>query len=265
MQPLVDTANVGLSYLDTVLQARARDGVVAKTSSRLFLVGRIARGTPPRDVADFFRAFFTQRESDATGLVMVQPASMWALVECSPEAAAGLMRAVAAELSSSAAAAGALRWPAAGARRGGADSDGVDQAPAASSFLVDARVVAQTEDCPHRLFDALYCQAAAPAAETVPDLENENPALLSAALYRAVVAVGYAVRRVWAGPAGPGALAVPASHQAGAAAAGNGVQGAGECADFVARLADASPVPLPSDERCAAVAGLSKVRKGGRG
>jgi hypothetical protein len=253
MQPLVDTANVGLSYLDTVLQARARDGVVAKTSSRLFLVGRIARGTPPRDVADFFRAFFTQRESDATGLVMVQPASMWALVECSPEAAAGLMRAVAAELSVAAA-----------ARRGGADSDGVDQAPA-SSFLIDARVVAQTEDCPHRLFDALYCQAAAPAAETVPDLENENPALLSAALYRAVVAVGYAVRRVWAGPAGPGALAVPASHQAGAAAAGNGVQGAGECADFVARLADASPVPLPSDERCAAVAGLSKVRKGGRG
>ena len=51
-------------------------------------------GAGERDVADFFRAYFTQRESDATGLVMVQPSSLWALVECSPEAAAGLLRAV---------------------------------------------------------------------------------------------------------------------------------------------------------------------------
>lgn len=199
MQPLVDTAGAGLSYLDTVLHLRARDGVVGKTCSRLLYVAKLTRGANSTDVANIHATYFAEVEADASGLVVFQPASYWALIECSPEGAAGLMKRVWKEL----------------------------QRPGTS--LLSARVIGMSEDAPSRLFDQLFYQSVSLAPEVVPDLEADSPLNVSAPVYKSIVAAGYAIRD-----------------------AGAGAQG------LVARL-DSFP-GLPSDERCQALATLSKVR-----
>ncbi len=211
MQPLVDTAGAGLSFLDTLLYARARDGTVGKTSTRLLLAGRFAAPGAGRAVHDLHAGFFAEAEADASGVVATLPGSFWAFLECSPEGAVGLARRVAA-------------------------------ATGGGGLLSSARVVAAVEDAPTRLFPHLMCLAAAPPAESVPDLEAEDPVALCAGVYAGVTG---------------GIGAVAAAAAAGGAAA---IEAA-----VAARLAEGGAGGAPSDERCQALANASKVRNGGRG
>jgi hypothetical protein len=235
-QPLVDTGGAGLSLLDAVLQQRARaNGVVDKTSSRLLLAARRPAGAGGAEdgdapVAELHLSALAEIEPDATGLVLVQERSFLSLVECSPEAAALLVRRLAREAAAAAA-----------ATAGGAPT---------RRRLTDARVVAMAEDCPQRLFAQLFVQRLPPpAAEPSPqaaaaaaaELEAEAPHEASAALFRAVLAFARGVAEAGAAPA----QQAPLVEQLALGAAG-GPAAAALCA-------------AASDDRLAAFAGASKL------
>lgn len=222
MQPLVDTADAGLSYLDTVLSQTAdASGVVPKTCTRIFLVQKLNRSTASPSVLDtYFKNYFAEVEADATGIVVIQSSSMWALLECSPESVAGVLRRMHEEIQKSSS----------------SSSSSLTSSSSSSSSLgiQDGRIVGVTEDCPHRLFDQLYCTSANPANENIPDLEAENPVTLSTTLYRSILTFGYNV------------MDAPNQNL--------------RSIDIITKsMAEPQTYNLPSDERCQAIATLSKL------
>jgi len=219
MQPLVDTADAGLSYLDNVLSQTAdASGIVPKTCTRILFVTKLNRSATMTNLDSYFKTYFTETEADATGIVVVLPSSMWALLECSPESITGILRRMQQEITSS-------------------SSSSNTKSTVTSLGIQDGRVVGVTEDCPHRLFDQLYCTSSNPAAENIPDLETENPTTLSTTLYRSIITFGYQLM----------------DNQHTSPQVLRNIDIIGKA------MSEPQSYNLPSDERCQAIATLSKL------
>jgi len=166
LQPLFDTAGAGLSLLDTILHTRvSAEGVVSRTTTRLFYICKYAAGTSPQELCELQARLLSDADPEATGLLVVLPTTFWGVLESSPEAVALL-----------------LRWAQAEVGAG----------PGAR--LLACRIVAQIEDCPVRAFGPWsYRSMALPAEVGAIDLEAESPTAVCLRLYHAALQVGAAV------------------------------------------------------------------------
>ena len=166
LQPLYDTGGAGLSLLDTILHTRvSADGIVSRTVSRLLYVCQYAAGIRPQELCEQQAQLLSEADPEATGFLLVQPLSMWGLVETSPEAVAAL-----------------LRWAVA------------RQAPGIAQ-LRSCRIVAQIEDCPSREFGSwCYRSVVLPPEPGVINVDAQSPVAASAHLYSVAMQIGGAVR-----------------------------------------------------------------------
>ena len=242
--PIIPTG-YGYSYLDSVLHLRSRDGVVANTVTRLFLIGKVvgsvggggviknatasslssssssssaSADAAAAELLDIQSRFFDQNPSTAaevTGLTVSQNGSFWTVVEGPPEAVVGLGTAI----------------------QQAADRIG--------SKLGPPRVALALGDCPVRAWGPLAVRSVALAADSqaatalAAEFEDAHPATAVVPTYRAIVDLGFDILDTI---------------------------DRGETRNQVLdTLASRFAASLPSDERVQALAAASKVRREERG